>query len=52
MRQPKTETTMEQLPNWLEMTVFAAGITAFADELLPLKKETPASPEVVPPPLH
>ena len=44
---------MEQVPHWLEATVFAAGMTAFAEEFAPLSgpvaAPSPAAPE---PPLH
>ena len=47
---------MEQLPNWLEAAVVAAGMTAYADELYP-KAAAPAAPtlateDTIVPPLH
>jgi hypothetical protein len=48
---------MEQLPNWLEATVAAAGMTAYADELYPKAAPAPAAPTLateggIVPPLH
>ncbi len=34
---------MEQLPHWLMVTVFAAGMTAYADEVDP-ESQRPAPP--------
>jgi hypothetical protein len=45
---------MEQLPNWLEAAVAAAGMTAYADELYPkarLETTEADGPESIPP-LH
>ena len=44
---------MEQLPNWLEAAVAAAGMTAYADELYPKARLDPEAegPEAIPP-LH
>jgi hypothetical protein len=32
---------MEQLPTWLTAAVFAAGMTAYADDIDPLAKVSP-----------
>ena len=45
---------MEQLPNWLAAAVYAAGMTAYADELYPKVSAVPTEaegPESIPP-LH
>ena len=34
---------MEQVPHWLLVTVFAAGMTAYADEVAPQLDGTPIS---------
>jgi hypothetical protein len=47
---------MEQVPHWLEVTVFAAGMTAFAEELAPTSGPVVAMPAdlgtPVPPAMH
>jgi hypothetical protein len=50
---------MEQVPHWLMVTVFAAGMTAFADEVNPegglsgeLPGTEPTAPSDVPDLLH
>ena len=35
--------TMEQVPHWLMVTVFAAGMTAYAEEVAPQLDGTPIS---------
>ena len=49
-------TTMEQLTNW-DATIFAAGMTAYADELYPKVAPAPAASSLaaedgIVPPLH
>jgi len=34
---------MEQVPHWLMVTVFAAGMTAYAEEVAPQLEGTPIS---------
>lgn len=46
---------MDQLPGWLAAAVAAAGVTAYADELVTKREPAPpinAMPEQVPPTLH
>ncbi len=47
---------MEQVPSWLELAVFAAGITAYADEVEAFPLHAPVfdtEPLAAPkPPLH
>jgi hypothetical protein len=40
---------MEQVPHWLMVTVFAAGMTAYADEVAPQLDGAPISGALVAP---
>ena len=41
---------MEQVPHWLMVTVFAAGMTAYAEEVAPPLDGTPISGGAATPP--
>lgn len=55
MRAARRDERMEQVPHWLEVTIFAAGMTAYAEEVdgqsrRGIAADGPSAPDDIEPP--